>query len=147
MIGQAPGPKTSPNYPLFPFPPTSAGGKLHKLTGLSLEDYFKKYERTNLLRDFPGATPGGGDRWPLQEARAAARALVPSLKGRRVLFIGRNVSRAFMYGGGFEYFHLYYQEEDDFTFAIVPHTSGVSRFYNDPVNVASAQKFLSSIQK
>lgn len=58
MVGQAPGPKTSPRYPLFPFPPSSAGGKLQKLTGLSMEDYFKKYERTNLLRDHPGAAPG-----------------------------------------------------------------------------------------
>lgn len=50
-------------------------------------------------------------------------------------------------GRGFDYFRLFRQEEDDYVFAIIPHTSGLSRFYNDPVNVASAQSFLSSIQK
>lgn len=137
LIGQAPGPNTDPELPLFPLPKTSGGGRLFSLTGLSQSDYIRLTHRLNLLNYFPGSNKQG-DKFPMREARAAAEAVRWFLADRVVIFAGRNVAEAFGYGSEYEFLTWYETERrrfhGAFRFAIVPHPSGRNHWYNREEN-------------
>lgn len=140
LIGQAPGPKTDPKWPLAPLPRNSAGGRLADLAGLSPQRYLNAFDRTNLLHEFPGRWPGkNDDKWPKDLAKVAAQAIMPLLRGRTVVLVGRNVERAF----GFDFkFHEWYRCMSwGFDVAVVPHTSGRNTWYRKPGNEAEARAF------
>jgi len=149
LIGQAPGPNTDPECPLFPVPARATGGRLQELTGLTRGDYLRTFDRMNLLPYFPGSD-AQGDRFPVPDAKFAARAIRPLLNGRTVVLVGRNVATAF--GFKFEFHewceHWYARrrcsvQKDNGTcrMAVTPHPSGRSRWYNDPDNVEQAERF------
>lgn len=97
--------------------------------GFTRGQYLRSFDRINLLNEFPGSDPTGrGDRFPPLRARRAADRLRFQLVGRRVVLVGRRVSEAFGYAEMpfFEWF------ADGFECVVIPHTSGVSRSYNDP---------------
>ena len=89
IIGQAPG-RQGTGEPLS----GKAGRRLAALCGLDLDAYLARFQRVNLLPVFPGKA-GKGDRFPLPPAREAARALLPTLEGRRVVLLGGRVAAAF----------------------------------------------------
>lgn len=141
LIGQAPGPNTDPNLPLFFLPKTSAGGRLLNMTGLGHLEYMKQFERMNLLYEFPGQHKRD-DKFPLPLARAAAMAMAPLLSGRDVILVGRNVANAF--GVKLE-FHEWgdilvrrpcpvTKDRGRAQIAVVPHPSGRNHWYNKPGN-------------
>jgi hypothetical protein len=149
LIGQAPGPNTDPDYPLFPVPRTSAGGRLQELMGLSRGEYLKAFDFVNVLRHFPGKHKRD-DKFPMPLARAAADAMRPLLAGRRVILIGRNVASAF--GLDEVDWHAWYEvkvrrrclvSKTPWTasMAVAPHPSGRSRWYNEADNRAQARQF------
>lgn len=147
LIGQAPGPNTHPDLPLFPAPRNSGGGRLHRYTGLSLPDYLRLFQRINLIYSFPGYTGHDKDKFPMSAARPAAANLRPLLAGRRVILVGRAVAKAFG--------DARLQMEPSMTWmraaagrgsmmvASVPHTSGRSLFWNQACNRAAALQFFS----
>lgn len=148
LIGQAPGPNTDPELPLFPVPKTSAGGRLQQLIGISRGEYLKTFDRINLLRDFPGKHKRD-DKFPLPPAKFAARVLRPMLSGREVILVGRNVANAF--GLDLE-FHdwmswpvrrrcIVSRDDGCCRIAIIPHPSGRNHWYNKPGNRAEASDF------
>lgn len=161
LIGQAPGPNTDPDYPLFPLPPRSAGGRLQALTGLTVSGYLRTFDRTNLLYEFPGARGTKHSRtvdhvvdaFPVRQARIAAMALRPLLAGRRVILLGRGVATAFRLDPRLEPFQWVTLHcgtgpawpRSNCQVAMVPHTSGRSRFYNDPGNVARVRAFFEQL--
>ncbi len=129
LIGQAPGPRSRPEYPLFPYPAQSAGARLQTFAGLTRGQYLRGFDRMNLLNEFPGKDPHRkGDNFPLAKAAQRAEELRPLLMDRRVILIGRYVAKSFGYDRTpfFEWCH------DSFDFCIVPHPSGLSRAYNEP---------------
>lgn len=139
LIGQAPGPNTDPALPLHPLPKTSTGGRLAELIGMSPVDYHRSFERINLLQDFPGQHKRD-DKFPLGKAKIAARAIVPLLRERVVILVGRNVATAF--GLLEEPFHVWMEDTQWCqAMAIVPHPSGRNHWYNKPDNRLEAQEF------
>lgn len=142
MIGQSPGPSTHPDLPLFPRPLSSAGGKLWGMTGLTLEQYMRAFDRVNLLYTHQGQFPTTPeDRFPAGKARAAAEAMRPFLHQREVLIVGRDVAVAF---GHEEEPWLKWRQCGPwgYRYALLPHPSGRNHWYNEPGNRSAACKFL-----
>lgn len=148
LIGQAPGPNTDPEYPLYPVPRTSAGGRLCTLLGMTKGEYLRTFDRCNLLPYFPGRSRIRDDSFPMPAARLAARVMRPLLRGRHVVLVGRKVASAFDL-----------QEADWFspvqlrcgprhavtdcpgvaTAMVVPHPSGRNHWYNSDDNREAAR--------
>lgn len=151
LIGQAPGPRTDPDLPLFPFPSTSTGGQLQRLMGLRRGEYLLMFERVNLLPVFPGKHKRD-DKFPVADARLAAAVLRPMLAGRTVILVGRNVANAFGLG---DEFHTWIdlpvrrrcpiaRDEYCCRIAIIPHPSGRSRWYNNSEHKEASHEFWES---
>ncbi len=142
LIGQAPGPNTEPDLPLYPMPKTSAGGKLLQLTGLTMSVYLAAFDRMNLLYDFPGRSGPRDDRFPRRSARVAARAVIQLLEQRKVIFVGRNVADAFGYTTAVAPFHDWgYCPKFSFSYVCVPHPSGRNHWYNQKMNRDESAEF------
>lgn len=139
LVGQAPGPRTRPDYPLYPYPSTSAGGRLMGLMGLELHQYTRMFDRVNVLYTFPGKHERD-DKFPMTKARPAAEAMRHFLYGREVLLVGRGVAEAF----GHEPSYLEWVLEPwwGYRYAVLPHPSGRNRWYNEPGNRERAEEFL-----
>lgn len=159
LIGQAPPPNYDPrtHSPLYPLPEAASGGRLADIMGLDHRTYLRTFQRINLLRDFPSKRehPGGTrrDHWPRAEARYAAELIAPLLHGRRVVLVGRNVARAFGLEKAtwhtWQPHRVHYPPDDpaQAEMAVVPHPSGLCRWYNDPANMDEARVFWSALLK
>lgn len=158
LIGQAPGPNTLEDYPLYPYPRTSAGGRLAHFLELSRGEYLQAFDRCNLLPYFPGQTGDKSkeDRLPIPAARLAARVLRPLLRGREVIMVGRQVSDAFQLGPVpfLEWTELQVDPRCAATdcsgrarVAIIPHPSGRNHWYNSELNRLSMRRFLEPLIK
>jgi chorismate mutase len=90
----------------------------------------------NLLPAWPGPASGAkGDAFPSAAARSAAGSM--RLRGT-VLLAGRGVARAIGVRAPF----FEWVELRGCRAAVIPHPSGVSRWWNDPRNAARARRFL-----
>lgn len=138
LIGQAPGPNTDPNLPLYPLPRSSAGGRLQEFMGLSRGQYLRTFDRTNVLHEFPGQHKRD-DKFPLDKARIAARAMIPLLSGREVVLVGRNVATVFDHPR--IPFCAWHEDERGFLVACIPHTSGRNLWYNSEENRELVREF------
>lgn len=147
LIGQAPGPNTDPELPLFPVPRTSAGGRLQQMMGITRGEYLTRFERINLLYGFPGKDGSGEDKFPARMARAAAQTVKPLLAGRTVVLVGRNVAEAFQLEADFFEWvdwpvrRRFYRETGLSRAVVIPHPSGRNHWYNDPLNRELAREF------
>lgn len=145
VMGEAPGnyPRYDPaKHALFPHPPRCAGARLKDLMGMSLFEYVR-LDRRNLLDYYPG-TVGKGAKFPLGSAHMAVRAMHAkgALLGTNVLLVGKRLSRAF----GYNNFQLMkWHQRKAYNFAIVPHTSGVNTWWNDPQHREQGKVFLHSV--
>lgn len=108
-------------------PLSEEGGSGRKLTELIPE--FHLWDKVNLH-------PSPGPRFVDQD-REAARNLSGMLWGRRVLLLGGRVATAF--GVHTELFE--WTTSPGFAAAVVPHPSGLSRWWNDPANVRTFHEF------
>lgn len=115
-----------------------SGDRLADLLGAaSLRDLRDRYRLVNLLGYWPGPSPSGkGSAFPLDEARRAAETL-PLADGS--LLCGRRVAQAY---GLARVPFLEWIDARGRRVAVIPHPSGVSRWWNDPENVRRARIFL-----
>lgn len=120
----------------------------------ALVDHF---ECRNLLRRYPGPQ-GRGAAFPMELAYPAVGRTLPDLDGRVVVMLGVRLPRAFLAPPApmFEWrTHSITVDPDEqgapegsrgrtFTwrYAVIPHPSGLNRAYNDPDNIAKAQRVL-----
>jgi hypothetical protein len=108
-----------PEHAFWPAPEGCAGHRLWLMatarTGISQDDWLAMTDRRNLL-----VGP-----WSKQEAVAAATALRPSLEGRTVLALGREV--AWCLGMDCEFGDYQWDWRD---WRSIPHPSGLNRWYN-----------------
>jgi hypothetical protein len=118
FVGQAPG--RSAGRPL-------AGSRLPKLLRITPEEFLSRVETVNVLEEWPGKS-GRGDAFPLKVARE--RAAVMDLPGDPVVLVGKNVARAF--GVNRDYFE--WTEVRGKRAVVIPHPSGVSRWFNSENN-------------
>ena len=135
IIGQAPG-GSGDGIPLS----GRCGRKLCGLMKTDLDDYLETFDRINVLESFPGKN-GKGDSFPTRKAREMASKI--ELHGRPlVVLLGRNVARAF---GLAKMDPLTWTTVHGTKVALVPHPSGVNRWWNDCTNVRRARRFLRKI--
>jgi hypothetical protein len=110
--------------PMFPYPPNSAGGRLHRISDLSLGEYIHGLDRVNLIPEYK--------KWNAREAIANAKALLRERKPTHVFLCGRRVACAF---GVPEDAELPLKQRCDSieTHVIaIPHPSGRNHAYNNP---------------
>jgi len=122
------------NLPLWPDPPGCTGWRMWQMitevTGCNKRQYLHAVERVNIVE---------GKVWSAATARANARALQTRLEGRTTLLLGAAVPAALgrprQPWGSWQlgYFGRY---------AVIPHPSGLNRWYNEQFNRALAQKIL-----
>lgn len=134
LIGQAPGRDGDPSAPLLG---GRVGRKLAALLGMSNVEYGRRFARINVLDSWPGRS-GKGDRFPLREARVVAVAKLSTISGKRVLFVGFATASAF----NFKHPPLRWEQFNGGKAAILPHPSGINRWYNNRKNVKKAVRFL-----
>lgn len=130
VVGQSPGRKPSPLGPLG----NASGRRIAKMAGVS-EKEFLACDRVNLLTRFPGSC-GKGEAFPAEEARRRAAAIRTG--GRKVLVVGLAVAAAM--GAKPEPLSITARETAEFW--VMPHTSGIVLWWNDPSNVSRAEAFL-----
>ncbi len=160
IVGQAPG-KDTVGKPAFS---GKSGPKFAKLLGIDHDRLWDEFEVVNLVDRYPGSA-AKGDNFPMDEAREKVARLRAAGLPERVILVGKNVARAFglhkpmptpfgPYAHVLKFFEWYDDPDDERTdtqypprFCIVPHPSGVSRFWNDPDNVRAAKEFMSTIPR
>jgi len=142
LIGQAPS-RTGLN-PLEALTPTSASGRLMNLMGLTVDEYLGSFRRINLIDEYPGRlASGNGDKFPMRQARAKAKRILQQMCDFHILCIGKRVGQCFNLDECFvweERIQCYPLTRN--RIAMIPHTSGLNRFYNSPDNVRQAETFL-----
>ena len=141
LVGQAPSRSGDPTRPLAGGP---VGKKLAALFGATLDEYVERTERHNLLGKWPGRA-GKGDCFPMSRAKQAAGVLCEALGGRDVIFVGKNVAAAFgIRKATYLSWALFCDEASGASFeaAVVPHPSGINRWWNDPKNRRAARAFM-----
>lgn len=141
IVGEAPGRR--------------AGGLTRtRLTELAGEPWEDWADFVNLLPEQPAAARKGSS-WDVRAARRAALELDVSGYDA-VILLGRRVAQAMIAAGaGFPFFRwteerlgptglaaLPSESATPHRLAVIPHTSGIVRFWNDPASVARATEFL-----
>ncbi len=138
VVGEAPGAAGRADLPLYPLPPGCAGHRLFKMTALpNMRTYLTLLFRANLLSYNPGPN------WPKREAHIAAMAMLPFLRERQVVLLGRKVARAF--GVGQYSFMEWNNYRDLCDVAVLPHPSGRNLWYQDGGNLYLAGQFWTAL--
>lgn len=153
MVGQAPSAKGShdPRHALTGAPMR----RLFKCSGLNLMLYLRTFERHNLVGTWEGYRTTGdassGSRFDPRDAAVGAKRIADRLAGgRRLLCWGKDVMAAFVGPARACMTPLTWYTEEvvgfdnsyDTQVAIIPHPSGLNRWWNDPANREAAGKFL-----
>lgn len=139
LVGEAPSKNEATEAPLA----GRVGRRLASLCGLSFEEYLDFFERVNLLHvrqdtkekgfefDFVAATQAAHALWLSEDAFAS---------GRTILLLGRRVARAF--SETTEYFEGRTTASQGIKIYVLPHPSGVSRWWNEEANYRRAAEFM-----
>jgi uracil-DNA glycosylase len=127
FVGQAPSRTSDPRQPLS----GRSGRFLADLLGVGMET-FLRYRRVNLLDRWPGKN-GKGDAFPV--AKAAKRRF----RGR-VVVLGLKTASAL----GLEPAYFSPQTGLNAVFVVVPHPSGVNRWWNSSKNRQTARRSVRS---
>jgi len=131
LVGEAPGPNTDPYRPLNCDESTSAGGRLRDIMRIDRDQYNMMFDKINLM-------PLKPDRWSIPESREKADKLMRFLYNRDVFLLGKRVAHAFgmMERQFFDGLHC-----GQTVLYVVPHPSGLNRWYNDAENVEISRQF------
>lgn len=127
IIGENPGLAGDPTAALE----GSVGKRIASYAGLKWGDYLAMTERRNIF-------PAYVSPWPRDEAKRRAEQAFPYLLGRRTILLGQRVADAF----DFHWPLLNWVEIGGVTVAIVPHPSGLNRWWNEAENRSQARRFL-----
>lgn len=129
LLGLDPGKKSA-----IPLDPREASGaRLMHLSGLDEDGYGETFCCMNV---HPGQSPESQD-------APGGKKILKVLRGRRVVALGRRVSRAV--GAPEEWFR--WEVSGGITVASMPHPSGLNRWWNDLRNVSVGKKFVRSLLK
>lgn len=130
VIGEAPGP--SAGQPL-----EGVRRRISTISGLPVALLEDRFRWLNLLDEWPGYGPSGGSRFPADAAEQRADDLMRAVAGgelrTRFIYLGRRVAKAFRFQGA------WFVWTDGQT--VVPHPSGLSRWWNSEENLARAHAF------
>lgn len=115
------------------------GNKVAALLGMTRAEFIRKYRRLNLNDRWNGKN-GRGDAFDEEAGRAAAVELLADCHAARMVLLGQNVARCF----GLEH-HAPLSTGlfmNGIQFFLLPHPSGINRWWNEPKNARAAQKKL-----
>jgi len=139
LIGEAPGPgKKGPTLQ------GRAGKRLAGFVGITLDDLVRQADLLNLLDEYPGPT------FPKARGRSAAAMLSPTLADQRVIALGQNVAHCLGLIPERDRFPILLWTPLDLwggknlrcRAAVVPHPSGLNRWYNVSANRDLVREFL-----
>ena len=133
IIGEAPGPNTRGDFPMYPYPPRSAAGRLKDIIGFTTREYLLSFARANLLDTYPGKA------FPVKLGRQAVDGVIERMRGKPLLLMGRGVANAF--GAGALEVLTWCEIEPGVRVAVIPHPSGRNVWYNDEANRAAVRAF------
>lgn len=139
IIGEAPSKNEVPPTPLG----GRVGRRLAACCGITLEEFLVRFERVNLL-DVRQDTREKGFEFDATAAAHAASLLIRHKlfdEPRLVLLLGRRVAQAF--GCDVGYFNRWFINQAEAY--VLPHPSGVSRWWNSVENQQHAAAFMRSI--
>ena len=143
IIGQAPALKDDRTSPLS----GRTGHRLATLMDMDMEEFLTTFDRANLFNKFPGkAESGGGDAFPLRQATTNAFKLMqdnPPDNYRAVILLGKNVAKAFNIQKP-EFFEWGGSTHRPPT-VVIPHPSGLNRWWNELSNEKIAREFLNEM--
>lgn len=146
LVGESPptGASVETISPLFPVPSAGSGARLQRMTGLGRAEYMRRFARINLV-----STPGKPG---IKKARWAAVNLMRGgiLSGCSVVLLGSRVAAAFGLSGLalMTWMELSVSAGIGLSpvrVALLPHPSGMCRWYNDSGNLKRAIAFLSTL--
>ena len=148
LIGQAPGLRATLHDRPFA---GAAGEKLRdwlEQGGIPREDFYRQVHFAAITRCYPGRQPGAkGDRVPSPQEQALCRPwldeLIKTLEPQVVLLIGLLAIRTFL--GPVASLTAVVGTStvrDDVCYLPLPHPSGVSRWLNEPANIAAVARAL-----
>ena len=140
VVGEAPGARG--NVVAFATGGRGSGDRLRAHAGWSDEFWSTCVDAVNLLTIYPGRD-GNGARFDLAAAWRAARR-VSVERYPVVLLCGRRVGAAFGVQGG-AYFDAHVLATGGLAW-LVPHPSGVNRWWNDERHRAIARAFFASLE-
>ena len=134
IVGEAPSRTGNPRTPIT----GRCGETLARYSGLSGPEFRRRFARANVLRFWPGESGAKGAAFPTAEATLRAHAMRRRLRGRVVVMLGYRTAAAFRvrvryfvpvaaFGG---------------TVYVVPHPSGINRWYNDRGNRLKMRMFM-----
>ncbi len=139
LVGQAPSRTSDPASALSPA--GRSGRRLLELSGLSEEAFGARALRINLSDRWPGKN-GKGDRFPRLIDDGVLSLIAASAM---IVFVGRGVAER-MLGASvareLEPCCWYFSHRPRKLYAVLPHPSGVNRWWNDAANVRRAKRFL-----
>ena len=141
VIGQAPGRPTDAGY-LSPFE-GPCGERLASLLGIKWRHFMTMVERANLIQEWPGKS-GRGDKFPRARGTISALAMVMrgQLDNRKVVLLGKEVARCFGLAD-MRYLETRTDNQEggiESSVFLLPHPSGVNRWWNSKRNVLAASK-------
>lgn len=145
FVGQAPSRDSEPGQPFS----GRSGEKLAGLLSVTKAEFLAKVRRINLIERYPGKN-GKGDAFPVAEARMKALLLQERYMMRPVRFVlvGKNVARAFGIRRPQYFVHgWFYGPFQGMSWTVVPHPSGVSRWWNDAGNRRKAKRFFTKLRR
>ena len=138
IVGQAPNQHGDPRRPLE----GKLGEQLCHLFGCSWDEYCRHTQRFNVLPGWPGKQ-GKGDKFPRHLAQQNASRMRWSFAGCSVLFVG--VATAALFGvKGPTLRWKPCKEPLIYLAAVLPHPSGINRWWNNPTHRRAATRFMRS---
>lgn len=142
LVGESNPYGSDPEYALFPNPGNSAGARLARILGMDVSAYLRAFDRVNLIPGMvcPCDRHRGG--WCPPCARAAAKGLTAPFR----VLLGARVTAA--HGAQFHPFTTveFGGGERRGWWLLLPHPSGRSRLWNDPVNTPRVRAAVSLIR-
>ena len=139
LVGQAPA-RESDGKPLE----GRIGERIASLAGITVEQYLYRTDRMNVLNQYPGRSKGKGDAFPMKEAKLAVSKKAHVFSGRLVVFLGK--STAWVFGASAsQYLTWRYSSALCCWFAVLPHPSGIVRWWNSKDNKRQPADFLHSL--
>lgn len=121
----------------------AAGERLAKLARVTLEELRERVWLRNVLDEYPGeswSTRGNGDAFPMTLARERAARM--KFLTEVVIFCGTDTAGAFGCRAPFLEWFTFRRTRRGI---VIPHPSGINRFYNDPESKQKVADLLVSI--
>lgn len=146
IVGQAPSKTADAKRPLSA--DTGSGKLMMKMLGIGVAEYMG-VERLNLLPRWPGKAGKKGDAFDAKIAAVAAGSIIVRAQKTHFVLLGRGVAKAFGVDAGFCRTKTSKMSVGArrIRFLILPHPSGVNRWWNDKANKALAQRSLRRFAK